>query len=47
MKKCENDNDSENFDDMIENFENECKSLINKYTVSDVDLEKKFENMCF
>ena len=32
---------------MINDIENECESLINQYTVSDVDLEEKFKNMSF
>ena len=30
-EKCTNDNDSENLDDIINNVENECESLINQY----------------
>ena len=30
-ENCVNDNDSENFDDMINDIENECESLINQY----------------
>lgn len=31
----------------MSNIEVECESLINKYNVSDIDLESKFKNMCF
>ena len=46
-EKCANDNDSENFDNMVNDIEKECESLINQYTVSDVDVEEKFKNMSF
>ena len=41
-EKCANGNDSDNFDDMINDIENDCESLTNQLTVFDVDLEEKF-----
>ena len=50
LKRCKNwscekcDNDNENLNDMVDNIENEYESLINQYTVSDVDFEEKILN---
>ena len=44
--KFTNDNDSENLDDMINNIENECESLFNQYTVSDVQIWRKSLKIC-